>query len=227
MVSAPDGKIYISHLDRSYLSVINNPNSSGVACNYVSSAYNLANGAMTSWGGLPNFFEDYINPKLLKSNFSYSQSIVGDTIYFTNNSIAANNFIWYFGDGTTSILQNPFHVYASSGYYSVSLFAKDSSCDVDRLCQTIYVSSTTGVTELTNDFHFIIAPNPFNDKLILKTEDNEKTELFFYDILSLEILHVSFIHSVTINTELFANGIYIFELRNSKGVRKKGKVIKQ
>lgn len=220
-------QIYISHLDRSYIGVINNPNSAGVACNYVGSALNLANGTVTSWGGLPNFFEDYINPKLLKSNFSYYQSVAGDTIYFTNNSIAANNFIWYFGDGTTSILQNPFHVYTNSGYYTVSLFAKDSSCDVDRICQTIYVSSPMGVDEPPDDFHFIIKPNPFKDKLVVKSEDNEISELAVYDILSRKIFHVSFTSSATINTEQLANGIYIFELKNEKGVSKKGKVIKQ
>lgn len=37
-------------------------------------------------------------------------------VYFYNNS-TSNNFIWIFGDGTTSLKRNPFHVYQKAGTY--------------------------------------------------------------------------------------------------------------
>jgi len=237
MVNAPDGKIYISHLDRSYLSVINDPDSLGTACNYVNSALNLASGTVTSWGGLPNFFEDYINPKFLKADFSYSQSATGNTIFFSNSSIASNNYTWYFGDGTSSTLQSPFHVYPDTGFYNVSLIAKDSLCDVDRICQTIYVSTVTDnndtndgtvtVDNETNDSsHFSISPNPFHDYVSFSLKDNAQKTIIIYDYLSRQILQQTFINSITIDTRHFTEGIYFYQLRNSNRTVAYGKVIK-
>jgi len=237
MANAPDGKIYISHLDRSYLSVINDPDSLGTACNYVNSALNLASGTVTSWGGLPNFFEDYINPKFLKADFSYSQSATGNTIFFSNSSIASNNYTWYFGDGTSSTLQSPFHVYPDTGFYNVSLIAKDSLCDVDRICQTIYVSTVTDnndtndgtvtVDNETNDSsHFSISPNPFHDYVSFSLKDNAQKTIIIYDYLSRQILQQTFINSITIDTRHFTEGIYFYQLRNSNRTVAYGKVIK-
>ena len=47
----------------------------------------------------------------------------GDTVRFTNISVNANAYRWNFGDGNSSILQNPTHVYATGGTYVVTLFA--------------------------------------------------------------------------------------------------------
>lgn len=45
---------------------------------------------------------------------------------FNNNSTGANTFLWNFGDGTTSNLFAPSHVYTDTGTYQVSLIASDS-----------------------------------------------------------------------------------------------------
>jgi PKD repeat protein len=230
LVNAPDGKMYVAHHVaqpyRNYLGVVNNPNSPGLACNYVDSALNLVNGTSNYQGGFPNFFEHYINPKSLQANFSFSQTSA-NTVHFVNHSVSANSFIWYFGDGTTSTLQNPFHFYSDTGYYSVSLFAKDSSCDVDRVCQTIHVSSITNIKENSDDSYLSISQNPFHVKLTFTLADNEQTTVVLYDFLGQQILQHIFTSSTTINTEQLANGIYFYELRNDKGVIKTGKVVKQ
>ncbi len=53
----PDGKIYISRTGKSYLSIIEQPNTPGVGCNYVDSAIYLG-GQIASFG-LPNFIAGY------------------------------------------------------------------------------------------------------------------------------------------------------------------------
>lgn len=45
-------------------------------------------------------------------------------VTFTNNSINADSYEWNFGDGSTSILENPTHTYNAVGIYTVSLIAK-------------------------------------------------------------------------------------------------------
>lgn len=137
LVNAPDGKMYVAQKYKSYLGLVQYPDSLGNACNYLDSAIQLTNGSTCDWGGLPNFFEDYINPKSLKAKFTYFQK--EDTIFFVNHSIDAINYSWYFGDTKTSNIKSPFHVYIDSGYYDISLFAKDSFCNVERICHTIQV----------------------------------------------------------------------------------------
>lgn len=50
-----------------------------------------------------------------------------ETIAFNNTSSGSASYLWDFGDGTTSILSNPTHVF-SSGTYTVTLCAKTGIC---------------------------------------------------------------------------------------------------
>ena len=46
---------------------------------------------------------------------------------FTDLTTGATDWLWDFGDGNTSTLQNPSHTYLSAGNYTVSLFAWNNS----------------------------------------------------------------------------------------------------
>jgi ligand-binding sensor domain-containing protein len=89
-----------------------------------------------------------------------------------------------------------------------------------------------GVILLSNDIANTqpatkIFPNPFSNQLTFFLADNELTMISIYDFLGQQILQQSFKNSITINTEQLAQGIYFYELRNSKGTLKTGKVVKQ
>jgi hypothetical protein len=45
----------------------------------------------------------------------------GDTVTFTSTSSKADNFKWDFGDGSTSTVEHPWHVFNSTGSFDVSL----------------------------------------------------------------------------------------------------------
>ena len=47
-------------------------------------------------------------------------------VSFSDNSIGATSWSWDFGDGSTSVVQNPTHTYEESGSYTVSLTASRS-----------------------------------------------------------------------------------------------------
>ena len=51
----------------------------------------------------------------------YDVYTVNENVVFNNCSQNATSYLWNFGDGTTSNLQNPIHTYTSTGNYSVSL----------------------------------------------------------------------------------------------------------
>ena len=49
-------------------------------------------------------------------------------VTFTNTTVDGLTYAWNFGNGATSILQNPTNTYTSNGTYSVSLIASNGSC---------------------------------------------------------------------------------------------------
>jgi PKD repeat protein len=65
------------------------------------------------------------------------------TVHFANQSTNANQFLWDFGDGTTSTNMNPDHIYTTFGDYTVSLIAFGGSCGTDTLVKTSYISVST------------------------------------------------------------------------------------
>lgn len=68
----------------------------------------------------------------------------GYPVIFANGSIVNPESVWDFGDGQTSVLNNPTHTYTTSGDYNVTLFIKDtSSCNVyDTIQKTVTVYAT-------------------------------------------------------------------------------------
>ncbi len=52
------------------------------------------------------------------------------TLSFSNNSKNANDFLWDFGNGLTSVVKNPTVTYDSLGTYTIQLIAIDTLCDI-------------------------------------------------------------------------------------------------
>lgn len=50
---------------------------------------------------------------------------LGETVYFADQSVGAAYWLWDFGDGATSTLQNPSHTYNTPGTYSGTLTVKN------------------------------------------------------------------------------------------------------
>jgi PKD repeat protein len=82
-------------------------------------------------GGFPpRLIIDYVLPSPPIANFSSSQNsaCIGTSINFTDLSTGgnANQWLWNFGDGSTSTLENPSHTYATSGNFNVFLTASNA-----------------------------------------------------------------------------------------------------
>lgn len=66
----------------------------------------------------------------------------GDSILFGDKNNAADSiktWLWDFGDNTTSILQNPVHLYAGPGTYNVTLTVTNVNGCTSDTSQTIYI----------------------------------------------------------------------------------------
>lgn len=113
---APNGKIYSPN--DSFLSVIEAPDSVGLACGFVADAIHLR--PMVSWFGLPTFYGKYVN----KNRIGIDSTCLGNTsfIYATKDTSKYDSAQWFI-DGV--LVQHPyfsFHrKFAASGYYNVKL----------------------------------------------------------------------------------------------------------
>ncbi len=65
-------------------------------------------------------------------------------VHFENNSINAENTLWYFGDGTGSVEVAPTHEYTADGTYLVTLSVNNGFCEYD-------VSTTDNLTMIMPD----------------------------------------------------------------------------
>lgn len=74
--------------------------------------------------------------------------------------VAVTNYLWDFGDGTTSTEMNPTHEYAEFGTYTVSLKVYND-CDSSSTSLTLNVKAeNTNITDPTLDKHISLYPNP-------------------------------------------------------------------
>jgi PKD repeat protein len=80
----------------------------------------------------------------LAASFTYSPTypLVDQTVQFTDTSTGGpTSWNWSFGDGSTSKSQNPNHVYAAVGSYSVALKVSDGSEESNK-SETISIASS-------------------------------------------------------------------------------------
>lgn len=87
------------------------------------------------------------------ADFSVQNGCMGVNTNFTDqSSISSGNITqwnWDFGDGNTSVLQNPSHVYAAQGNYNVTLTVTS-----DQNCSDTYTTAVTVYPVPTADFTF-------------------------------------------------------------------------
>ena len=134
---APDDKIYGPLHLRTYLSVINDPEAQGVACNFQLVAVPLS----------PYWCNDYL-PQVVQKYFVYINqfgSCQNKPIHFLSNIWPpADSLQWNFGDPSSgsanySDLPNPSHLYSNSGTYTIELLVRHNDNRYDTAWKTITV----------------------------------------------------------------------------------------
>lgn len=68
----------------------------------------------------------------------FTSSINEGTVDFTNTSLAATSYLWDFGDGGSSISQDPTYTYTTNGTYPVMLIVTNN-CESDTFIQNVTV----------------------------------------------------------------------------------------
>jgi PKD repeat protein len=93
-----------------------------------------------------------------------------ESLQFTDLSIATpDTWLWNFGDGETSIQQNPVHVYYTAGNYPVTLMVTKGLTTITAATQTVYVSDQNPVAAYVQDFESV---SNISDIALLNQTDN-------------------------------------------------------
>lgn len=95
--------------------------------------------------------------------FGFSNN--GNEINFIDSSLNSVSYLWDFGDGNNSTLQNPIHLFDSSGTYTISLTVENCGLS-DTLVQNIVINIPSSIDEMTSSISLF--PNPAADVLWFK-----------------------------------------------------------
>ena len=112
---------------------------------------------------------------------SFDYAVDQSTVAFTNTSTDATSFNWNFGDGNSSLLENPTHTYLSTGTFDVTFTAANAcesqelieSIEIDELNtnlqQSIDLDGADDLVTLTNDLNFGTTQD-FTIEMLLRSE---------------------------------------------------------
>ncbi len=140
---APDGQIYLAFNDAA-----NNKKLGTISANenkiMTPSTINFNGFTLTSGNarlGLPNFIQQQGNG-FGGPGFTFTGICVGDTTNFVGTPTdAIDKFQWAFGDGASSSLSTPKHLYAAAGTYTVSM-RLTNRCGLDTtIVQKVKINS--------------------------------------------------------------------------------------
>ncbi len=91
------------------------------------------------------------------------------------------SWLWDFGDGAISNLQNPFHTFAETGSYNVCLTVSNA-CGTDTDCHLIFL--VNAVDDPENVVNVTLSPNPATNfiQLDFETEQQLIADIFITDV---------------------------------------------
>ncbi len=176
------------------------------------SYYNLSHGVRTN-----------VNQGMdwhVTADFSFMENEL--QVDFFDGSTNVDSYLWDFGDGNTSTLQNPVHTYGGSGTYTVSLTAM-SDCETITTSQTVSVfpSSVNDLKEIAKISTF---PNPFDNQIQVNISGWEENEfsIELLDVVGKQIKLWNMNESglekqIKLEVQGLKNGTYFLEIKSKDG----------
>ncbi len=179
---------------------------------------------------------DNITPVYLNADFNgdIQSGIWPIQVSFTDNSSGdPDNWHWDFGDGNTSIEQNPNHTYNNTGFYDVSLIAcYGNTCDT-MIKQDYIEVLPNGLVKVGVEMSTKLYPNPNDGNFILEINDkgSHEMEVHIYNALGSEVYSEKFNSNGNTHKNLklgqLPTGVYFVHLNTTDKVVYRTKVIIQ
>ncbi|MFT5779483.1 MAG: PKD repeat protein [Crocinitomicaceae bacterium] len=152
----------------------------------------------------------------------FTMSQTGNACNFTDTSVLADipntTWLWDFGDGTSSTLEDPSHVYTANGTYMACLTVTDT-CASEMICVPVVVTSvTTGLPEFEHS-NVSIYPIPATDWIKVETENSNATMVELYTMSGRILIRERFLNPESahfLRTTELANGQYYLRVSDAE-----------
>lgn len=179
-----------------------------------------------NWAATPITLTKQIAPPV--ASFTYSGA---PDVQFSNPPSTAYTYQWYFGDGGTSVNQNPLHTYAANGIYNVTLIVS-SDCGSDTTTQILNITTVGLESSVAASLGYSVYPNPLSENSTVSYYLPEKTEVVFelWNTIGQKIYSINkgiqeqghYEFGLDLKQANIENGVYILQLKTqtkSAGIR--------
>jgi PKD repeat protein len=151
------------------------------------------------------------------ADFNWTNTFLSVT--FTNASTSGTSYLWTFGDGGTSMLNNPNHVYPAYGGYLATLIVY-SNCGNDTIRDSVIITQPQSINYGSLPWKVTLQPNPATDQTTL-----DLTQVQAVATITIKSLdgRAHFIRqsqgreSIPLELTNIPAGIYLLEVRTSEG----------
>lgn len=161
-----------------------------------------------------------VNSALPTASFNYTQNFF--TASFNNTSNNAISYHWDFGDGNTSDLENPNHVFPTNGTYTVTLIAYSACGDSAVATQVVNINPNVAGLDDESELHVNVYPNPANEFVTVQIhQDLIDKQLQIKDISGKVVMNILLNSNVqSIYTQQLPAGTYLLEITDKPQVIK-------
>ena len=123
--------------------------------------------------------------KRVEVDFSYAPTAprAGQSIAFTNLCTEGEDWLWTFGDNSTSLLKNPYKIYKKPGTYTVKLMVDSAKNQTCTKSITVYDTIPTFVCSTEEIYHYQDVTftanvyNPFSHTLTYEWQVSENCKV--------------------------------------------------
>jgi len=156
------------------------------------------------------------------ADFNYA--VTNNVVEFTSTATAADEYLWDFGNGNTSVDENPVYTYNTDGIYDVCQVTSNS-CSSDTFCQSITIISTSDNPLNVYLASLTLSPNPFSGKTIIQFSIHQNSEVTI-ELFDLQGKRIKTIaegnfeagkQSYLLQKENLASGMYLLYVQTCSG----------
>jgi PKD repeat protein len=144
-------------------------------------------------------------------NAAFNYTLSGNTVQFENTSYNSAQYQWYFGDGDSSILSNPTHIFINGGSFTVQLMASNN-CYSDTITLNINIPNSISITS-EFDPEMMIYPNPSNGLIQFNSVSGIGEIYKLYNSTGL-LIKSGKIESLQLDFTNISKGLYYLEISN-------------
>ncbi len=189
----------------------------------------------------------YSEPNVCNAYFSlYPDPSVAQSWFAVNGSVGASpiTYEWEWGDGNTSVGNNPSHVYSTAGYYNICVTMTDANSCSETFCDNstnIYKTMDMITVNVVNELpipteideyveeHYRVIPNPSSGQFVLSMNSiAERTRLDIFNSMGQLVVTKEYIDKQYLEFEILQpSGIYFAQILSSDNLPGYIRLVKQ